>query len=232
MYSKVFEELIKKKLKDPARIPNSILAEVSEDIDSKLSSFKSTFEVRYEGDAENPAAIEAMAQKAAESRIEEILEGIQSSQLLDGDKFAQGRYYKGRKKVVVSPPPRGLRYKNGKFISGISLAAILNTVMYQYMYDLMKSPSLIWRTGRLGHSVQISRIIYAPPTGRQRKGRVSVAFMYMKYPYEAFMNPDFRAYRKSREPVALITKAIQTALDDLLHKTSKQTNIFNVQEVI
>ncbi len=111
----------------------------------------------------------------------------------------------------------GIRDKQGKIMSALTLTTLLNLVLYQYAKELMESPRLNWRTGRLAHS---GKVVAVTPEG---KGVGSIMFTYMLYPYAVFEpGSESPLASEARSPNALFTLAIQNALQDILSPKSTQ----------
>lgn len=117
----------------------------------------------------------------------------------------------------------GIRDSRGKMMSALSLASLLNMVLYKFVEPLMDTPALVWRTGRLAHSGRITKIT---PGAGGRLSPGSIMFTYMLAPYEVFEpGSGSELASPARSPTALFTEAIKNALASILSPTSTQFNI-------
>jgi hypothetical protein len=101
------------------------------------------------------------------------------------------------------------REKRGSANSLVSLKDLLNASINKQVAGNMKSPALVYRTGRFANSVQVTDVTETP------QGYPSIGYTYMKYPYQTFEvgyaqgNPD-------RDPRKLIDRSIREVASELL----------------
>jgi len=120
---------------------------------------------------------------------------------------------KGRKGKVTKPTAQ---YKEDKVKLGggrksrtgasrvdlRTLIGPLNDKLPQQVAQNMKSPRLVYRTGRFAESARVTDVTYTP------QGYPSIGYTYMKYPYQTF-EPGFAQGSEDRDPRKLIDRSIR-----------------------
>tara|TARA_Y100001938_G_scaffold111625_1_gene152789 strand:- start:653 stop:1282 length:630 start_codon:yes stop_codon:yes gene_type:complete len=195
-----FKDLVEKELRGQLK-ENSQEAVLLSKIRSKSLSLSATITLRaseYLGE-ESLDAIDSATDDLVDTLIEEMLNGTEHNSTRSG-------------KVKVDKI-RGIRTKNGAFISALNLQRLLQLTLHDYVKSLMGTEDrLNYQTGRLAHSANILSIT-------ENEGRGSIYFSYMLYPYSTF-EPGGKQYKPGRPPSELIDDALDKALADILHPDS------------
>jgi hypothetical protein len=199
---------------------NKVPASTHLDVTSKGTSLSGTIEIRMEKEV-SPDEIVGQAVAAASRRIDDIIAGIISQDVLSGEFFTSTIRTRKVGEVEIPTKLAGLQGANGKFMSAINLSRILNLTLFQQVKGLMEKPALVYRTGRFAQSAHINGIV---ANTDQVKSRGSIYFSYMLFPYSVFAgHPD-------RDPASLIREAISIALRKALSPSSFKRSNFNIQE--
>jgi hypothetical protein len=213
-----FEAILQKAI---GRGGDTLPAKTLVDVVSKGLDLKGTLELRFKD--EMPEATEKeiadKALTAAVTRIEDIISGVLSKDMLSNGFLNKTTKTKKSGKVDIAAKIAGLQGADGRFISAINLAKILNVTLFEHVKNLMVAPALVNDTGRFAHSAHINGI-----TGGKNQTRGSIFFSYMLMPYAVF------AGHKTRDPASLIKKAISIALAKALSPSSFKKANFNIQE--
>lgn len=195
-----FKDLLEQELRGQLK-QNSQKAVLLTKIKSKALSLQATITLRaseYLGE-DSLDAIDEASDDLIETMIDEMLNGVEETST--------------RSDSVRVDKIRGIRTKNGAFISALNLQRLLQITLHDYIKSLMGTEErLNYRTGRLAHSARIQSI-------QEKDGIGSLYFTYMLYPYATFER-DGRQYKPGRPPSELIDDAIDKALADLLHPDS------------
>lgn len=106
-----------------------------------------------------------------------------------------------RKKSSIKKP-KGVKKSK---VSLRSLIPKLNRSLHDTIKQLMRKPSLQYRTGRFARSAKVTDITQTP------KGYPSIAYTYMKYPYQIFEYPkgNPRLATVDRDPRNIIGGAVR-----------------------
>jgi hypothetical protein len=79
----------------------------------------------------------------------------------------------------------------------------------------MEAPALVYRTGRFAHSAHVTGIDIVPLKERSNaRSHGSILFSYMLEPYEIYED------HKTRNPSALIERAVTNVVSEALNKSS------------
>lgn len=194
--SPTFKALLEKELKGKIR-ENSQEAVLLSSVKLKAENLKATFEMRTTGEMSEDTVqgAEIAADEMIDSLIEDMLNGV----VKDSNKKSKTR--------VRSV--KGLRTRRGTIISALNLQTLLNLTLQEHIKTLSGSEGrLNYITGRFASSAKVLDV------SEDSEGNASLMFTYMLYPYEVFENDN------NRQPSAHIDKAIDLALETLLHQDS------------
>jgi hypothetical protein len=212
-----FESILKAAL---GRSEDTVPASTSLDVKSKGTELAGTIEIRMKNEVSEDEIVE-QAVAAASRRIDDIISGIISQDVLSGQFFTSTTRTRKVGEVDIPTKLAGLQGANGKFMSALNLSRILNLTLFEQVKGLMEEPALVYRTGRFAQSAHINGIV---ANTNQVKSRGSIYFSYMLFPYAVFAgHPD-------RDPASLIREAISMALRKALSPSSFKRSNFNIQE--
>lgn len=223
----MFQEILNRHLSKSNKT-GRVSANLSTNIEAKGLALAGTLEVRMEDEvfAED---IEDQAMLAASRRLDDILSDVVSMDVLDGRFFTSLTRTQEKGKVNVPTTVYGLRDKQGRVLSGLGLARLLNLTLFAHVQSLMGPSTLVNRTGRFAHSAHITDVLASDKVRVDPKYSVSIFFSYMLYPYEIFEKTEPWSDGGRRSPSQLIDKAIDIALRDILNPASYTGTIFKIR---
>ena len=170
-----------------------------------------TLELRAEQELSDDTIADFFA--AADRYVEELVNGVFDGDLNDLIEGAPARYRE--QDYLDIEAVSGIRDKQGRLMSSLTLATLLNLTLYEYVRPLMESPRLNWQTGRLAHSGRVTSVL------AQGANVGSIYFTYMLYPYAVFEpGSGSPLASEERSPTELFTDAINIALQDILSPKS------------
>jgi hypothetical protein len=189
-------------------------------LSAKGLNLKGTIGIDVKGEVHEDEIVRD-ALSSAVRRIEDIIEGVMSQDMLASRTLDKVTKVDKKGKVNIPTKLAGLQGSDGKFISALNLTRILNLTLFQHVKNLMGEPGLVNRTGRFANSAHITAL---QANKDQTKSRGSIYFSYMLVPYAVF------AGHKDRDPATLIREAISIALAKALTPSSFKTANFTIEE--
>jgi hypothetical protein len=218
-----FDELLLSglSLKNGEKIPASTLVELR----NKGVELEGTIAVRLKEEGEPLDNIPEKAFQAAVLRVEDIIDGVISRNMLSDTFFTTTTVTRKKSQVAVPAKATGLRDSGGRYLSAINLARLLNITIFEHVKDNMVRPALKYGTGRFAHSVQINELKVLKSPSENSKGKASIYFSYMLLPYAVFSGDE------NRDPGELIRKAVAVALRKALNTASFSKMEFDVRQV-
>jgi hypothetical protein len=142
--------------------------------------------------------------KRSRKKISKAFEKFKVQTLKTSTKISPTRKYSRKKqKAKQRYSPKSVKLSNS-INNNMSLVSILNSQIYSAVVNQMKLPSLVYRTGRFAHSVEITNV--------DQKSQ-SIMFKYMTNPYEIFSATQGSSpwnLKPQRDPEKIIERAIKS----------------------